>query len=164
MDVGTPPQRLAPDVVLQPDGGAEYLTFSTRLDKETKHFHPNESSTFEVGQEMPYLGLTGNLSSDAVTLNGIAARQELGRSPTGCADKVMAPYVRDRKKEGRASGDVRHGGFVSLSPSSRFMTSVLQGRDPLIGMFVRAEWEGGQIVQTRGRLPYDDTAGELTIG
>ncbi len=57
------------------------------------------------------------------------------------------------------------GGFVSLSPDSGFVSSLLQGREPLVGMFLVAEQVYEQVSpKERRRLLFRDVAGEMTIG
>jgi hypothetical protein len=82
MDVGTPPQRLAPPIVLRTlPGDSQFLTFATpdlSPGPEAALFLSNESTSFREGEDVPYLGTTGKHASDEVSLNGISARQEMG--------------------------------------------------------------------------------------
>lgn len=74
----------------------------------------------------------------------------------------MAPMRGGVDRYTRTSED---GGFVSLSPDSGFVSSLLQGREPLVGMFLVAEQVYEQVSpKERRRLLFRDVAGEMTIG
>jgi hypothetical protein len=76
----------------------------------------------------------------------------------------MAPMRGGVDRYTRSSQD---GGFVSLSPDSGFVSSLLQGREPLVGTFLVAEQVYERVprsAEERRRLLYRDVAGEMTIG
>ncbi len=76
MDVGTPPQRVAPRIDLS--DGPDQLTFleaPATQDADWFYYRPEKSSTFQ-----------SNFSSDVMALNGINKRQELGEAVRGRAN------------------------------------------------------------------------------
>ncbi len=111
MDVGTPPQRLAPPIVLRTlPGDSAYLTFATSSSPgpDAALFLANESTSFREGVDVPYLGTTGKHASDVVSLNGISARQELGAYPT--PDALTQLWRRCAAGWTATPGPVRTGG------------------------------------------------------
>lgn len=72
------------------------------------------------------------------------------RTPRGCTGAVMAPMEDAVDRYSRVDRDA---GFVGLTPDSKFMGSLLQGREPLVGLFVVGTGVMGRVwYRRRARL------------
>jgi hypothetical protein len=105
MELGTPPQRLAPILVLrapsQPELAGQLVlgTFGESISgnprEDQRFFNPNKSSTYTKGDDVSFTAqdgavsgrnetqpaVTGSRGSDMMALNGLTVKQEFGTCP-----------------------------------------------------------------------------------